>query len=413
MALSRGPAGGSARVNPAAKFRAACYTIEGINSFAAVIYFNYLYFYFRDRFGFNDQQNLLLAALMGLVYMVAAWQAGQFAQRRGYFTALKAGFGILAAALAAGLIAAWQWHVAGVEIAIACVANVGVCFIWPTLEALVTEGGTPKQVAGAVGIYNVTWAVTNALAFFIGGTIIKTLGYESMFSLPLAMVVIQFLMVFWLEKIYPGRTEAAAAPAPVDRPPDAARRRARNFQHMAWVANPCAYVAINTLVALLPGIAAKFQLSTMLAGFLLSLWCFVRLFMFIALWHWPAWHYRFRWLVTSFVLLIASFAVVLVAPSLAVVLAAQVIFGGSIGLLYYSSLFYALDASEAKGEHGGIHEAAIGAGNCLGPGLGAAALWLVPQFASGGAWAVSGLLVLGLGGMLAIRNRGRNQPGAK
>ena len=49
-------------MSPAKKFRAACYTIEGINSFAVVIYFNYLYFYFRDTFGFNDRQNLELAA---------------------------------------------------------------------------------------------------------------------------------------------------------------------------------------------------------------------------------------------------------------------------------------------------------------------------------------------------------------
>ena len=80
-------------------------------------------------------------------------------------------------------------------------------------------------------------------------------------------------------------------------------------------------------------------------------------------------------------LLIFSFAAILVAPSLPVILAAQIVFGAAIGLIYYSSLFYSMDASETKSEHGGIHEAAIGLGNFVGPAVGAAALWLAPQSA--------------------------------
>src|ERR1019366_5429593 len=108
----------------------------------------------------------------------------------------------------------------------------------------------------------------------------------------------------------------------------------------------------------------------MFAGFACSLWGFARLATFFALWFWTGWHYRFRWLVTAFALLIASFAVILAAPKLWVGLGAQIFFGISIGLIYYSSLFYSMDTSETKGEHGGIHEAAIGVGNFIGPGVG-------------------------------------------
>jgi predicted MFS family arabinose efflux permease len=140
----------------------------------------------------------------------------------------------------------------------------------------------------------------------------------------------------------------------------------------------------------------------MFAGFACSLWGFVRLAAFVALWQWPGWHYRFRWLVTAYLALVLSFAAMLIVPNLAVVLVAQLFFGVAIGLIYYSSLFYALDASATKSEHGGIHEAAIGAGNCLGPAVGAASLQFLPQYASSGAIAVSVLLVCGLGGLLAI-----------
>jgi len=189
-------------------------------------------------------------------------------------------------------------------------------------------------------------------------------------------------------------------------PPDANRPspgRAKNFLRLAWLANPFAYIAINTLIAVLPGVAGKFHLTPMFAGFACSLWGFVRLSTFVVLWRWDGWHYRFRWLATAFVLLIISFTLILVAPGLPVVLAAQVFFGAAIGLIYYSSLFYSMDASDTKSEHGGIHEAAIGVGNCLGPATGAAALWLVPQNPGTGAWAVTGLLTLGFGGLLWLR----------
>ena len=132
-----------------------------------------------------------------------------------------------------------------------------------------------------------------------------------------------------------------------------------------------------------------------------------RLGAFTALWLWTDWHYRFRWLLGAYLLLIATFAAILTAPNLAVLIAAQIFFGGAIGLIYYSSLFYSMDAGDTKGEHGGIHEAAIGLGNCVGPATGAAALWLAPENASIGAWAVSGLLTLGLGGLFWIRTSHR------
>jgi predicted MFS family arabinose efflux permease len=381
------------------RFRTVCYTIEGLNSFATVIFFNYLYFLFRDRFGFNDKQNLALASLIGLIYMFASWQAGRFAQRWGNFTALKIGFGVMIA----GLLVGSQLHSMAGEIAAACVVNIGMCFIWPVLEALISEGA---HAARAVGVYNITWAAANAAAYFIGGTLIVKFGYQSMFYLPLVFILIQLALVFWLEKIHGDVAGEPSEPLPPDanRPSSA---RAKNFQHMAWLANPFAYIAINTLLAVIPGLAAKFQMSPMLAGFVCSLWCFVRLGAFVLLWRWPGWHYRFRWLVTAFALLILAFVAILIAPNLAVLVAAQIFFGAAIGLIYYSSLFYSMDASDTKSEHGGIHEAAIGAGNFVGPAVGAAALQFAAQSPNAGAFAVSALLLCGLGGLVGIWKTGQ------
>ncbi len=383
-------------------FKTACYTIEGMGSFATVIFFNYLYFFMQARHGFSDKDNLALAAVLGLTYAFASWQAGRFARRYGYFTALKVGFGIMLASLAVGS----QLNSASGQILAAMAATPGMCLIWPTIEALVSEGESPEGVPRAVGLYNITWAVTNAIAFFIGGTFIQTLGFKVIFYLPMCIIVGQLALTFWLQN---HATELArlavnkppAAPPPPDplRPSPA---RAKAFLYMAWVANPFAYIAINTFIAVIPGLAAQLHLSPMLAGFTCSLWCFARLGAFLTLWTWTGWHYRFRWLVAAFGFLIISFAAMLIVPTLAVLLLAQIFFGIAAGLIYYSSLFYSMDASEVKSEHGGIHEAVIGVGNFVGPAVGAASLQFFPQHTHNGAIAVSVLLLCGFGALLTI-----------
>ena len=98
-----------------------------------------------------------------------------------------------------------------------------------------------------------------------------------------------------------------------------------------------------------------------------SAWMFARLFAFVLLWKWTWWHYRFRFLAGAFALMIAGFAGIVLARSPAMLLAAQAAFGVSVGLIYYSSLYYSMNVSSERGAHGGLHEAMIGAGLFAGP----------------------------------------------
>ncbi|MBE0541587.1 MAG: MFS transporter [Verrucomicrobia bacterium] len=378
------------------------FVIEGLNSFGTTYYFYYFYFFMQQQFGFGDKANLALAALNGFVYMFAAWWGGRFAQRTGYFTALKLGFALMIGALLVGA----QIESATGQIAVMLVAVIGMCFTWPTLEALVSEGETPAGLQRMLGIYNVVWAATGAVAYFIGGALLDKLGLRSMFFVPAAVFGIQLALTLWLERgaksvppatttIQPEPYEPRANPRPI--------ARTKMFLRLAWLANPFAYIAINTLVAVMPGVAQRLELSTTLAGFFCSVWCFARLGAFCGLWFWPGWHYRYRWLVASYLALLGTFVLILTVPSLAVLVLAQLVFGLAIGLIYYSSLFYSMDVGDTKGEHGGIHEAAIGLGNFAGPAVGAASLHFLPQYANSGALAVSALLLCGLGGLLIIR----------
>jgi len=382
------------------------YVIEGFNSFSTVIYAYYLYFFMERVFGFDNKANLALAALNGVICMVSSWLGGRFSQRFGYFTALKLGFGTMTAALAAGSLV----HSASGQIAIMAAFVIGMCFTWPTLEALVSEGETPLNLPRRVGLYNVVWAGAAALAYFMGGALIDNWGWKTIFYIPAAMQLIQLLLTVWLQRqaaTSPHPQQSAGAPRSQEtlelNPRPIAR--ARSFRLMAWLANPFAYVAVNTVIALIPSLAGKLELSATQAGFFCSLWCFGRVAAFLVLWWWPGWHYHFGWLLAAYLALITSFTAILLASTVAWLLAAQILFGAALGLIYYSSLFYSMDLSDTKGEHGGIHEAAIGLGNFAGPAVGAVAIVFWPQYAHSGPFAVTALLLLGLGGLLTIRGK--------
>ena len=381
------------------------FVLEGANSFATMFYFSYLFFFMRHEFGFGNLGNLTLGAINGLVYIPAALFGGRFAQRRGYFNALKTGFGTMALALTAGCALPF---IVG-QVAVLMLWTAGMAFTWPALEALAVEGESAADVPSVIGRYNVVWAGTCALGYFVGGTVLETLGWRSLFWLPATLHFTQFAAVFYLGKQarhHPHHTGASPAPAPAPHHPDGAPRAvARQFQRMAWLANPFAYIAINTAIPLLPEIASRLQLTTAQAGFFCSVWQFARLGAFAILWRWTGWHYRFGWLLSAFVLLIAGFISLLILPQPGLLVVAQLVLGWAVGLIYYSSLFYSMDASDTHGEHGGLHEAALGFGIFGGPAIGALALRFLPQQANVSAWAVNGVLLVGLVVLLGLRPR--------
>ena len=386
-----------------AQRKAACLILEGLNAFACAYYFNYLFFLLRDQFGFGNLGNLLISAMHGLIYVCSAWFGGRFAQRHGYFTALRLGSAGMSVVL---LVGSAFPTVAGQVLTLAGWTFM-MCFTWPALEALVSEGESAERLPKMIGLYNVVWAGSSAVAYFSGGALFEWLGVKSIYWLPAALYAALFGGASWLAK-QPGstspRSHSAAALSHTPEP-EAFRQPVSPaiFLKMAWLANPFAYIAINTVLAVIPQLAAKLHLSTTETGIFCSLWFFVRLGAFVLLWQWTKWHYKFRWLLAAFIALIASFTTLLLAGQLWLLVLAQIVFGLATGLIYFSSLFYSMDVGETKGEHGGLHEAAIGAGIFAGPAVGATAIWLAPASANAGTWAVSGLLVCGLAGLVALR----------
>ncbi len=383
------------------------FVLEGLNAYATTVYFTYLFFVMRDRFGFTNLENLALCALNGAVYAGWVWVAGRLAQRHGYFGALKLGFLIMGGVLLVGNrvpsaagqclgMLAWTF---------------GIGLTWPALEAITSEHEPPGRLQRLLGIYNLVWSLGSGLATFSGGAILEHLGPDGIFLLPAAIHFAQWgLAVYWERESRrpwagPPLLDASAAD------PASARARARSpvpprvFLRMAWVANPFAYVAINAIIPVIPDLARRFELSPAWAGVFCSVWALARAAGFVVWWRWSGWHYRFRWLAGAYLALMGSFAAILVGRQLLLLVAAQAVFGLSLALIYYSSLYYSMDVGETKGEHGGFHEAAIGAGIFGGPAVGAASLYFFPAQANMNAWAVSALLLGGWAWLLVLRYR--------
>jgi len=385
------------------RLKTGVFAMTGANSMATTYFFYYIYFYTQDKFSFGQLQNFELAALLGAVYAAFAFYAGRFAQRSGYFASIRLGTGIMIAAM----LLCGRMTAVGPALALIVVATTGMCFTWPSLEGLMSEGESRARLQSLVGIYNATWAVAGGFAYSTGGVMQKNWGRQSMFFVPTALLFLEMMISIWLEKMVNRQPSAARDnPAPWTAP--AADQRAspvsaRTFLRMGWLANPLAYLAINTIIATIPTLARHLQLSEALAGVVCSIWFFSRAAAFILLWFWTGWHYRFRFLAGAFAVMILCFGAMLLAASLWVLVLSQAVLGLTLGLIYYSSLFYSMDVGETKGEHAGIHEAVIGAGNFSGPAIAAAALLLFPAHPSSGTLAVCLLLMCGLGGLFWLR----------
>jgi MFS family permease len=390
-------------------FKRNIFILEGLNGYACSIYFNYLFFYLTKHFQFGNKGNLFFGAVNGFIYIFASLYGGRFAQRRGYLNGFQLGLIIVIAAL---LLAFLSSSVA-MHLLAMCIWSVGIAFTWPVLEALSCEGENGQTLPRKVGIYNVVWSGTIAIAYFITGAIIEKLGWASIFILPALIHAAQLIAIRKLAKITHSNWHNLPA-APTQNTPQseirnpqsiATSNRSKTFLRLAWFANPFAYIAMNTVVPLIPQVAARLHLTEATAGIFCSFWMFARTASFAALWKWTAWHYRFNWLLASYLLLIASFAGVLLAQNLITLVLIQVAFGCAVGLIYYSSLFYSMDASDTKGEHGGLHEAAIGGGLFAGPAIGLAALYLFPGVANSSVYAVSAILSVGVVGLFHLKKK--------
>ncbi len=390
---------------PSRAFKIGVFTLEGLNAVPLAVYFMYLFFFMRETHGVGTMENLLLGGYGGFIYMTFSALGGKVAPRCGFLNTITASFFVMVLVFPCGVAVDSMWG----QIGIHTVAVAGMAFVWAPLESLSVQGEPKNRVQKMVGVYNLVWSSMAALGFFLGGAIVDKFGFRAMFLIPAGVHFTQLLIALWLRGIERRDFGRAHSGARKTADEDVAQLHdeadvpfAATFLRMAWIANPFSFVASNTAVPSIPELAKDFGLTKTGAGFLISIWMFARFAGFIACWLWDGWHYRLRWLLGAFVAMTVSFVVILTVPKLWALIVAQALFGLSLGMIYYSSLYYSMHVGDNHGEQGGVHEAAIGAGNCVGPWLGAGALFLLPHQPNAAVWTVTALMVGGLVWLLRV-----------
>lgn len=343
-------------------------------------------YYAKRALGWNPSSIALAQIAIGLLTALGSVLGGRVIEGRGCRASLKIGLVGVGAGALAGLALPEGWNMVIAIALVGCFQG----FIWPAIEAALNRGEPQHRVQHLVGLYNLGWSGASGLSFFITTPLMSAFGLRAMFALPLALYVFNLLMVWKVLPDYdslPDTHHTVIDPDGAELTPQ--QRHA--FRLLGWLANPMAYVAINVIVTYNPLVAQRIGISFATASSWFSLWFYVRMLAFDLLRRWSGWHYRPQMLFASFGLMVMAFTGILLAPSLAVHLVAQVLFGLSIGLLYQSSLFYSMAGSEEKGTHGGFHESFIGLGIASGatlafvgdrlaphtPGVSVALVWAV------------------------------------
>lgn len=343
-------------------------------------------YYAKRALGWNPSSIALAQIAIGLLTAIGSVLGGRVIEGRGCRDSLKIGLVGVGAGALAGLALPEGWNMGTAIALVGCFQG----FIWPAIEAALNRGEPQHRVQHLVGLYNLGWSGASGLSFFITTPLMSAFGLRAMFALPLALYLFNLLMVW---KVFPDYDSLPDTHHTVIDPDGAelTPQQRHAFRLLGWLANPMAYVAINVIVTYNPLVAQRIGVSFATASSWFSLWFYVRMLAFDLLRRWSGWHYRPQMLFASFGLMVVAFTGILLAPSLAVHLVAQVLFGLSIGLLYQSSLFYSMAGSEEKGTHGGFHESFIGLGIASGatlafvgdrlaphtPGVSVALVWAV------------------------------------
>jgi MFS family permease len=364
-------------------------------------------FFVRELFGWDLSKTGLSQVMIGFAVAVSSYVGGQIAHRKSSRYAILCGLTLsVSSCLLGGL---WGYYEPVYWLVLFGFAF-GQSLVWPGLEALLVEGEPPARVAHIVAYYNIIWSLGTACSFLVATPAMAYFGLPVVFWGPFSFYLLNIPFVL---KYIPKRVEHTPETTAEHIEAEALVAEATRFllaertafRQLGWLANPLGFVAINVLITFNPVIQARLGLRFEQASIWFSLWFYVRSLSFEVLRRWLWWHYRWGFLCFMVFVMMASFVCITMAQSIAMLLLGQVGFGFTLGLLYQSSLFYAMAESDSAGEHGGWHECFIGLGSMTGNIVLFASSRFAPKASYLPIYAVGGLMCVGFSLLLVIGMR--------
>lgn len=352
---------------PRGAWRRRVLWLSFMESAATILIERAIYFFSHERLGYSEAQNLGLALLFGAAYTLGAARSHALARRLGDRRALCT---LIVLLLVLHVVMAFA--PAG-ALLVLTFASVGVLegAKWPIVESYVGAGLSPEQQLGAVGRFNVSWALAVPLAIAASGPLIASGWPAALFALAAFFNVIALaLLAGW-----PAHAPHIDHGHPSRRDPEKLARYSSLLAASRWTML-AGYALMFLLAPLLPVVFQRLGRPVTEATFWASCMDAVRLCTFAVLAAMPGWHGRSGPLWLAALGLPLGFCAVLASPSIAVVLAGELVFGVLAGVTYYAALYYAIVVQNAAVDAGGGHEGLIGLGLTLGPALGLLGDWL-------------------------------------
>jgi len=335
---------------------AAVLTVTFLGSIASGTFWAGLFFVSAQVYGFTAVANLVLAAVMGAVYAIAAAGAGRLAHGRAPRQVLSAALliwtvaALLPLLLPGSLIALW---------AAALLGSAASATTFPVVESYLTAGRHGAEMRSAIGQFNLTWTPATALPLVI----MPLLAAHPTGSFAVAAAATAAAWIaMWRLPAHPaphGAVEGANAVGPTYRALLAAT---------SWLL-PISYVVSATLAPILPQRLAAVGVGNH-ASLVAALWMATRFLALLVMWRSRFWHGRWATLLVGAVALAGGLVLVLAAPTLPPLMAGLLVYGAGMGTIYYASLYYTMAVGQAAVDAGGTFEALIGVGYFVGPLLG-------------------------------------------
>lgn len=357
-----------------------------LNSVGTGVVTNGIFFLTDHGFGFSRTANFGLGVFLGLTYI-----AGAFAARPIVAAAMRAGGGersvlvwimllmgamcclpfIVYGSAVDATESPWSiWVLVGIYSPLAGV-------LWPLVESFVSGGRSGQNLRKTIGLWNIVWSSAIVFAYLAIAPLTK--GHPTFALLALGGVHIAAALIL---KAFSSR--------PTPHVHEEHEPHPKVYEQLLIVFRlllPTSYIALSALGPYLPSILEKLVADTRWQTVLVNAWLVPRVLTFALLARWGAWHGRWWAAIAGAVLMVAGFAAIVLGPAFVesgipgaagtlattVTISGLVAFGIGMGIIYSGALYYAMEVGKAEVDAAGKHEALIGAGYTLGPGIGLAA----------------------------------------
>lgn len=338
--------------------------ITGLASLGTGVFWHGVPFIARSVHGFEAGRALLLLTVMGAVYAAGAFFAHAVTERVSASprTLLIGSILAQAAACLPTLLvdAEWTLWLGGIVVSIAS------SLTWPIVEAYLGAGRRGRSLRGAIRGFNLIWMPAVALPMFVLGPHMDTWGARSIGVLGVTSLAAAVVCLA-IPRVLPRSSAETSERSSSEVPPIPASYPSLLIAARALL--PITYLLMAAMSPLLPYKFASLDIPVERSTPTTAIWMGARITVLFVLASIPGWHGRWWPMWASFVTAIGGFAMVMLAPSLAVMVIGFALFGLGAGAAYDASLYYGLAVGRSGVDSGGAHEALIGLGYGVGPAI--------------------------------------------